>query len=76
LNRFRINTGDTEGIVNYPLSIKNIIFSTFISERDNEIRMSFRSKGEFNVNISLPEIILMEEGITMLQVVVLIVSLS
>lgn len=51
LNRFRINTGDTEGIVNYPLSIKNIIFSTFISERDNEIRMSFRSKGEFNVNI-------------------------
>lgn len=51
LNKFKINSGDTEGIVNYPLSIKNILFSTFISERDNEIRMSFRSKGEFNVNI-------------------------
>jgi phosphoesterase RecJ-like protein len=51
LNRYKINTGDTEGIVNYPLSIKNIIFSTFISERENEIRMSFRSKGDFNVNI-------------------------
>ncbi len=51
LNKYKINTGDTEGIVNYPLSIKNIIFSTFISERENEIRMSFRSKGDFNVNI-------------------------
>ncbi|HMT35364.1 MAG TPA: bifunctional oligoribonuclease/PAP phosphatase NrnA [Chitinophagaceae bacterium] len=51
LNKYKINTGDTEGIVNYPLSIQNIIFSTFISERDHEMRMSFRSKGDFNVNI-------------------------
>ncbi len=51
LNRYKINNGETEGIVNYPLSIKNIIFSAFISERDNEIRMSFRSKGDFNVNL-------------------------
>lgn len=50
LNRFRINTGDTEGIVNYPLSLKNIICSIFISERESEIRMSFRSKGDMNVN--------------------------
>lgn len=50
LAKYKINNGDTEGIVNYPLSIKNIIFSTFISEKDNEIRMSFRSKGDFNVN--------------------------
>jgi phosphoesterase RecJ-like protein len=50
MNRFQLKTGDTEGIVNYPLSIKNIIFSTFVSERDNEIRMSFRSKGNFDVN--------------------------
>lgn len=50
LNRFQLKTGDTEGIVNYPLSIQDIIFSTFITERDNEIRMSFRSKGHFNVN--------------------------
>jgi bifunctional oligoribonuclease and PAP phosphatase NrnA len=50
LNRYAINTGDTEGIVNFPLSMKNIIFSTFISERENEIRMSFRSKGSLDVN--------------------------
>jgi len=50
MNRFQLKTGDTEGVVNFPLSIKDIIFSTFISERDNEIRMSFRSKGLFNVN--------------------------
>jgi phosphoesterase RecJ-like protein len=50
LNKFKLSTGDTEGIVNYPLSIKEIIFSTFISERENEIRMSFRSKGSFDVN--------------------------
>ena len=50
LNKYRINTGDTEGIVNYPLSIKNIICSIFISERESEIRMSFRSKGDMDVN--------------------------
>jgi len=50
LNRFRINTGDTEGIVNYPLSLQNIICSIFISERESEIRMSFRSKGRMDVN--------------------------
>jgi phosphoesterase RecJ-like protein len=50
LNRYKINTGDSEGIVNFPLSIKNIIFSIFISERESEIRMSFRSKGNLDVN--------------------------
>ena len=50
LNEYNINTGDTEGVVNFPLSLKNVIFSIFISERENEIRMSFRSKGNFNVN--------------------------
>ncbi len=50
LNRFNVNTGDSEGIVNYPLSMKQVLFSIFISEREDEIRMSFRSKGRFNVN--------------------------
>jgi phosphoesterase RecJ-like protein len=50
LKRFEINTGDTEGIVNYPLSIGIIVLSIFITERDQEIRMSFRSKGSFDVN--------------------------
>lgn len=50
IHRFDIKSGETEGIVNYPLSLKHIIFSTFISEREGENRMSFRSKGNFNVN--------------------------
>lgn len=50
IKRFEINSGDTEGVVNYPLSIGNIILSIFITERDQEIRMSFRSKGDFDVN--------------------------
>lgn len=51
LNRFDISTGDTEGLVNYPLSLKEVVLSIFISEREDEIRMSFRSKGRFDVNI-------------------------
>jgi phosphoesterase RecJ-like protein len=50
LKRFNIATGDTEGIVNFPLSIKPVIFSIFITQRNQDFRMSFRSQGDFNVN--------------------------
>jgi len=44
--------GDTEGIVNYALSIKNIIFGViFIEDKEQKIiKISFRSKGSFSVN--------------------------
>ncbi|AWI26988.1 DHH family phosphoesterase [Flavobacterium pallidum] len=44
--------GDTEGIVNYGLSIKGIIFAAiFIEHREeNIIKISFRSQGDFDVN--------------------------
>ncbi len=48
--RFNLGTGDTEGLVNYPLSVLGIRFSTLITERAGEVRMSFRSKGDFDVN--------------------------
>ena len=51
LNHFNYKKGDTEGIVNYALSIEGIRFSAFFVERDNEIKTSFRSKGNFNVNL-------------------------
>jgi phosphoesterase RecJ-like protein len=51
LKRFNYKKGDTEGIVNYALSIEGIRFSAFFVERDNEIKTSFRSKGDFNVNL-------------------------
>lgn len=51
LNHFNYKKGDTEGIVNYALSIEGIRFSAFFVERDDEIKTSFRSKGNFNVNL-------------------------
>jgi len=47
---FNLGVGDTEGLVNYPLSIRGVRFSTLITERSDEVRMSFRSKGDFDVN--------------------------
>ena len=43
--------GDTEGFVNFPLSIKNIVFSTFFIEYEDGIKISFRSQGDFDVNL-------------------------
>jgi len=43
--------GDTEGFVNLPLSIKDISFSAFFVEFKDGIKISFRSQGEFNVNL-------------------------
>jgi phosphoesterase RecJ-like protein len=42
--------GDTEGFVNMPLSIKGINFSALFIEKDNFIKLSFRSKGHFPSN--------------------------
>jgi len=50
LNTFNFQVGDTEGFVNYPLSIKGICFSVLFVENDNRIRISLRSKGSFAVN--------------------------
>ena len=50
LKRFEFQTGDTEGFVNYPLSISGIVFTAFFMEKNGQIRLSFRSKGNFAVN--------------------------
>lgn len=50
LRLFDISTGDTEGIVNYPLSIAGIRFAVMMTERADEIKLSFRSKGDFDVS--------------------------
>lgn len=52
LDTFHYVKGDTEGIVNYGLSIKGIRFAAiFIEHRDeNIIKISFRSQGTFDVN--------------------------
>lgn len=50
LKKFNSKTGDTEGLVNYALSLKGIVFSAVIIERPETIRISLRSKGDFSVN--------------------------
>ena len=42
--------GDTEGFVNFGISLKGIVFTAFFIEREKRIRISFRSKGDFDVN--------------------------
>lgn len=50
LERFNYNTGDTEGVVNYPLQVKDIMMNALILERPDGIKISMRSKGDFPVN--------------------------
>lgn len=50
LKKFGSQTGDTEGFVNYGLSIKGVRLSVMIYERKDSIKLSFRSLGNFNVN--------------------------
>lgn len=50
LDTFGYQPGDTEGVVNYALSIENIVMAALFTERDNRIRISLRSKGSFSVN--------------------------
>ncbi len=52
LNSFHYIKGDTEGIVNYGLSIKGVVFAAIFIENKDEgiIKISFRSQGSFDVN--------------------------
>jgi len=52
LNKFNFKKGDTEGVVNYGLSLEGVVFAAIFieSHQDNIIKISLRSKGEFSVN--------------------------
>jgi phosphoesterase RecJ-like protein len=50
LLKYKFEAGDTEGFVNYPLSIKGIRFSALFIEKEDHVRVSLRSKGSFAVN--------------------------
>ena len=50
LIKFSVKTGDTEGLVNFPLSIHGIKLASVIIDRGDERKSSFRSKGGFDVN--------------------------
>jgi len=52
LDHHNFQKGDTEGFVNYGLSVKNVDFAVIFIENKEEriIKISFRSKGDFDVN--------------------------
>lgn len=50
LKQNQYEKGDTEGFVNYGLSLDGICFAAMFTEQDDRIRISFRSKGSFDVN--------------------------
>ena len=52
LNEFNYQKGDTEGIVNYGLTIKDVFITAIFIENKDEgiIKISFRSQGDYDVN--------------------------
>lgn len=50
LDCFNYQVGDTEGVVNFPLQMDKIKMSVLVTERQDQIRLSFRSKGDFSVH--------------------------
>ncbi len=51
LIKYQIKTGDTEGLVNYPQSVRGIKLVAIVIDRDEERKWSFRSKGDFDCNV-------------------------
>jgi bifunctional oligoribonuclease and PAP phosphatase NrnA len=48
--KFNVQKGDTEGLVNYALSIANITIAAMFTENKDLVKISFRSIGSFSVN--------------------------
>lgn len=51
LKRFWFQQGDSEGFVNYPLTIKKMKISAMFTEHTDHIRVSLRSRGNIDVNL-------------------------
>ena len=50
LARFNYEKGDTEGLVNRPLAMPEVVWSVYLRRDPNQIKISMRSKGQFPVN--------------------------
>lgn len=50
LNKFHYIKGDTEGLVNRPLAIPEVVYSCYLREEDGYVKVSMRSLGDFPVN--------------------------
>jgi phosphoesterase RecJ-like protein len=54
--QFQWKKGDTEGFVNMPLSVEGVVFSVFIREEEDMVKISFRSRGNFPANLFASEV--------------------
>lgn len=50
LNRFHYKKGDTEGLVNRPLEIPGIIYTCYLRQEPEYVKVSMRSLADFPVN--------------------------
>ncbi len=50
LERFHYEKGDTEGLVNKPLAMPDVVWSVYLREDPAQVKVSMRSKGKFPVN--------------------------
>lgn len=50
LEKYNYQEGDLEGVVNIPLSVENIRVSIQITQREQRVKLSFRSKGNLPIN--------------------------
>jgi phosphoesterase RecJ-like protein len=48
--KYSFVVGDSESFVNYPLSIAGVNFSAFFQEKEDRVKISFRSRGAFSAN--------------------------
>lgn len=50
IKKFNLQSGDSEGLVNYPFKIQGVMMSAYFSEEPDRIKISFRSRGHIDVN--------------------------
>jgi phosphoesterase RecJ-like protein len=50
IKKFNLQSGDSEGLVNYPFKIEGVKMCAYFSEEPDKVKISFRSRGEVDVN--------------------------
>lgn len=50
IKKFNLQSGDSESLVNYPFKIEGVQVSAYFSEEPDRVKISFRSRGEIDVN--------------------------
>lgn len=50
IKKFNLQAGDSEGLVNFPFKIEGVVMSAYFSEEPDKVKMSFRSRGDVDVN--------------------------